>query len=514
MADGRSAILAAAFLLLLSGSAAAQTSLPQARITAKIDEAQVVPMKGNVHPMARPQNDQGVAAPAMPLNHITMMLRPTVAQQADLDALLAAQQNPTSPQFHQWLTPQQYGDRFGVAPADLAKVTAWLVSQGFAIVDTPASRNAIIFSGTAGQVAVAFHTEIHNYAANGRKFFANSAEPSVPAAIAGLVAGFHGLNNVRLKPRAVPSKPANSVKSQYTSSVSGFNYISPGDFATIYDLNPLYSSSPAINGAGEKIAIVGQSNIVLADIAKFRQLSGLPANVPNVTFTGTTDPGIQDGDVQESSLDIEWSGAVARGATINFVYGDPINGGGIFDALQHAISQGNSFAQVISISYGACEAMDSASDIDFLVALAQQANAQGMTITSSSGDGGATDCDASLATPNYPAQLGLNVDFPGSMPYITAVGGTEFDEGNGAYWKPANGTDVVSSALSYIPEKVWNDTNSQNGLNATGGGASSIFGKPSWQTGTGVPSDGARDVPDVSIDASDGHDPYLVCTQI
>ncbi|MGH9678863.1 MAG: S53 family peptidase, partial [Candidatus Acidiferrales bacterium] len=365
---------------------------PQARITAKIDEAQVVQIKGNVHPLVRAQNDQGVANPGLKLDRITMMFRPTAAQQADLDSLLAAQQNPTSPLFHHWVTPQQYGDRFGIAPADLAKVTAWLVSQGFAIVDTPESRNAIIFSGTAGQVAAAFHTEIHNYAANGRKFFANSAEPSVPASIAGLVAGFHGLNNVRLKPRAVPSKPASKVSPEFTSGKPGNNYISPQDFATIYDLNPLYSASPPIDGTGQKIAVVGQSLVRLSDIANFRQAAGLAPNIPQVLLVPQSlDPGIVDGDAQESSLDIEWAGAVARNATIIFVY----SGNGVFDSIQYAVAQ--NIAPVISISYGTCEAEASAAEVEFLVALAQQANAQGITIVSSIGDGGATDCDASLS---------------------------------------------------------------------------------------------------------------------
>jgi subtilase family serine protease len=419
--------------------------------------------------------------------------------------LLAAQQNPTSTSFHQWLTPEQYGDRFGVAQSDVDKVSAWLQSKGFDVVETPASRNQIVFSGTAGQVEAAFHSEIHQYASAGQKFYANATDVSLPIAFAGIVAGVRGLNNFRMKPRALRNKESNSlVQPNFTSSISGSNYISPGDFATIYDLNPLYSAGTAINGANQSIVIAGQSDIVLADIANFRTASGLAANVPQKVLVTTTNPGVIVGDVQESSLDVEWAGAVARNANIIFVYSN----NGAFDSVAYAIS--HNLAPVISISYGGCEPMFSASDVNSLVLMAQQANAQGITIVAASGDGGATDCDGDLS--NYPAVLGLNLDVPASIPYVTAVGGTEFNEGNGTYWQPRSGTDIVSSALLYIPEMAWNDSSPTNGLAAGGGGASSLFGKPSWQTGS--PADSARDIPDISLPASSVHDPYLVCTQI
>ena len=506
----RLAPLAFALVLATPILAAAQGSAVQPRITSQIDESKMNVVAGNLHPLARPQNDQGKADPSFKLERITMMFRPTAAQKADLEALLAAQQNPTSPSFHQWLTPAQYADRFGITPGDLAQISAWLQAKGFAVVETPPSRTWIVFGGTAAQVESAFHTEIHNYAINGKAFFANSAEPSAPAALAGMVLGFRGLNNYPAKPRAI--KKGSSVQPDFTSSISGSHFLAPGDFATIYDVKPLYNRIPAIDGTGQTIVIVGQSNIVLADIADFRTASGLPAKAPTLTLVpGSSDPGVLNstGDEQESSIDIEWSGAVAPNATIQFVYANPNTTNGVFDSLQYAI--GSNLAPVISISYGSCEATNSTSFMDSIVAMAQQANSQGITIVSAVGDGGATDCDADLS--NYPASLGLNVDFPGSMPYVTGVGGTEFNEGNGTYWQPANGTDVINSALSYIPEMVWNDTSSANGLSAGGGGASSIFGKPGWQTGTGVPADGARDVPDIAMNASPGHDGYLTCLQ-
>lgn len=505
-------LLPVLLLLLLPQRAGAQTSPANGRaprINARIDESSMVTLRGNTHPLARSENDQGKVAPEFKLDRITMMFSPSAAQQADLVALLAAQQNPTSPSFHQWLTPAQYADRFGIAQSDLNQITAWLQAQGFSVVETPASRSWIVFSGTAAQVESALHTEIHNYAANGKTFFANSTEPSVPATLANITLGFRGLSDYPLEPRAI-RKIEGADQPNFTSSISGNHFVAPDDFATIYDLKPLYAEAPAIDGTGQKIAIVGQSNVVLADIAAFRTASGLSPNPPTLYLVpGSSDPGVlsSTGDEQESSIDIEWSGAVARNATIVFVYAN-VNSGGVFDSLEYAIEE--DLAPIISMSYGSCEPLNSQADINSVVAMAQQANALGITVVSSSGDGGATDCDGFLG--NYPAQLGLNVDVPASLPYVTGVGGSEFNEGNGTYWNTTNNANN-GSALSYIPEMAWDDSSPANGLAAGGGGASTVFGKPAWQTGTGVPADGVRDVPDISLNASPAHDPYLVCLQ-
>lgn len=506
---GSQALWAGVLAVVLPGLAAAQTIAVQPRIAAaQIDDSKLTVLRGNTHPLARAQYDQGKADPSLKLERITMMFQPTAAQQADLDALLAAQQNPTSASFHKWLTPAQYGDRFGIAQADLDKAAAWLQAHGFVVVETPPSRNLVVFNGTAAQVESAFHTEIHNYATGDRKFYANSAEPSIPSALAGVVSGFRGLNNYPLKPRSIKKSPLSGTpQPNFTSSISGNHFVAPGDFAIIYDLNPLYSAGTAIDGTGQDIVVAGQSNIVLADVAAFRTAAGLPAKAPTIILATSSDPGVLNstGDEQESSLDIEWAGAVAKNATILFVY----SANGTFDAVQYAIT--HDLAPVISISYGDCEATFPTSYVNSLVALAQQANALGITLVSSTGDGGATDCDGGLG--NYPATLGLNVDIPASLPYVTGVGGTEFNEGNGTYWQPKGSTDIVTSALSYIPEKTWNDSSSANELLSGGGGASSIFGKPSWQAGSGVPADGVRDVPDISLNASTNNDPYLICAQ-
>lgn len=504
------------------------------RVLQAADDSQVTVMKGNVHPLARAQYEQGKVDPSMPMKRITIAFRLSASQQTDLDQLLAAQQDRGSPDYHRWLTPQEFGRRFGLSQGDLDKVVSWLKSQGFTIDEVPPSRNSVAFSGTAQQVQAAFRTELRRYTVNGEAHYANAAEPSIPAAFSDVVLAVRGLDDFR--PKARPLRKTSAVlRPNFTSGQTGNHFISPGDFATIYDLNALYNQNPPIDGTGQKIAIMGQSDFQLSDVQTFRSLSksarfpnGLPANDPQPCSTtpcqgllvpGSTDPGMVAGDVDEASLDVEWAGAVAPNATIIFVNSKK----GAFDSLQYAITAGPAVtAPVISISYGSCEQNFASSDVTFFSGLAQQANAQGQTIIAPTGDSGAADCDSGTgANPIFVSTQGLAVDFPGSLPNVTSVGGTEFNEGSGVYWLGGIGVEVVPSALSYIPEIAWNDPPSApgctgplcTGLSATGGGASTLFSKPTWQTGTGVPNDGARDVPDIAIGASPSHDGYLVCSE-
>jgi len=274
---------------------------------------------------------------------------------------------------------------------------------------------------------------------------------------------------------------------------NGAHYLAPDDFAAIYDLSPLFSAG--FNGAGQKLVIVGQTDIALSDISSFRTQFGLPASAPKLVLFGA-DPGIQAGDEIEADLDIEWAGAVARNATIIYVYSQ-----NVFSSLQYAVDQ--NLAPVISMSYGECETAASAS----LRTIAQQANAQGITWLNASGDSGAAGCDwdASIAT------HGPAVASPADIPEVTAVGGTEFNETGNTGWNLQNGL-FWGSAAGYLPEKAWNDSANGLGLAASGGGASTVFNKPWWQNGPGVPADGARDVPDVSLSASASHDGYFIYT--
>ncbi|MBZ5569417.1 MAG: hypothetical protein LAN64_16400 [Acidobacteriia bacterium] len=496
-----------ASILLFAGllpAAAAQNRIVQA-----LEAGEMEPVRGNVHPLARAEFDEGAAAGSMMLYRMALTFRPSAAQQADLDALLAEQQNPLSPYYHQWLTPEQYADRFGLGQNDIAQVGAWLQSQGFTVDETARSRTYVAFSGTVAQAESAFGTAIHSFTVGGEPHYANVSDPVLPSPLAQIVLAIHGLNDFRPKPRGGAGRT--SPRPRFTSSISGSHFLAPDDFATIYDLGPLYNSG--IDGTGQKLAVIGQTDLILSDIATFRSVSGLSANVPTVVLVpGSADPGVVSGDIVEANLDVQWAGAVARNATI--VYVNSKNGA--FDSLSYAISQ--NVAPVISISYGDCEPHFGASDIATLVSWGQQANAQGQTIVGPSGDSGAADCDFPLTATSVvtSATHGLAVDIPAALPYVTGAGGTTFNEGTLTFWSATNNARN-GSALSYIPETAWNDTSFEiaNGgsLAATGGGVSTLFNKPTWQSATGVPNDGQRDVPDISFTGSFDHDGYLVCSQ-
>ena len=476
-------------LLTLSLAAFAPASLTQIQMLS--------PVPGHLHPLAQRQFDQGRLDPLLQLHRITMLFKRTEAQEASLNALLQEQQDPFSPDYHRWISPEEFGDRFGLTVSDLDRIVSWLRTQGFTINETARSRSWIAFSGTVNQVESVFHTELHQYLVKGVRHYAAAREPSVPAALGNVVLGFRALDDFRLKPRLKARKV------NFTSALTGNHFLTPDDLSTIYDIRSLHSSG--IDGTGQKIAVVGQTDIITSDIVTFRSVAGLPANEPTVIFVPASgDPGIDSNEIVEADLDLEWSGAAAPNAQIIYVN----SGNGVFDSLQYTVDQ--NLAPVVSISYGDCERNFSRVEINFLTALGQQANAQGMTIVAASGDAGATDCDGTLADPQL-ATLGLAVDAPASLPFVTAAGGSTFyDIGN--YWSNANNQNN-GSALSYIPEVAWDDTLvfRETRLSAGGGGRSIYFSKPTWQAGRGVVNDGTRDIPDVSLSAST-HNPYLICT--
>ncbi len=490
----------AAVLTLLT--AAAGISLTQGRVVRRIvgpvQERSLSVVRGNLHPLARPELDRGPVDSRMPIRRVAMVFTRTADQEAALNTLLEQQQDPSSPNYHAWLTPEEFADRFGLDPADLDTVVTWLQSQGLTIDEIARSRSWVIFSGTAGQMNTALHTRLHAYAVNGQMHYAAAIEPSVPSAIGSIVSGFGSLHDFRMKPRV------KSLKTHFTSNITGNHFLVPNDVSTIYDIGTLYNNG--INGTGQKIAVMGQTNIVLSDITTFQSNSGLPSNPPTVILVpGSGNPGISSNDLPEADLDLEWSSAIAPNATILYVN----SGNGAFDSLQYAVDR--NLAPVISISYGDCEPNFATSDLNFLAALGKQANAQGMTIVAPAGDAGAADCDGDVSG-RMVAQLGLAVDVPASLPYATGVGGTTLFDVKGNYWSTSN-NGQNGSALSYIPEVPWNDTLifAAQGLVAGGGGRSSFFAKPSWQIGPGVAKDGSRDVPDISLPAS-YYDGYLICS--
>jgi subtilase family serine protease len=492
-------------------------SLPQSRvrnrIATAIERTSSAKIRGHIHPLAQARYDRGKVGGLFAMSRVTMMFKLTDAQQAELNVLLQEQHDPSSPNYHRWLTPVEYADRFGLSTADLDRAVSWLEGQGFTIDEIAPSRNWIAFSGFAHQMESAFKTQIHEYAVNGETHYASANEPSLPRALSGVVLGFRSLHDFKPKPRG-------RIRPKFTSSLTGNHFLAPDDFATIYDLQALYNNG--INGTGQKIAVMGQTDIQLQDIRTFRQVSGLPASDPQVVLVaGSKDPGVISSELGEADLDIEWAGAIARNASVVYVNSN----NGVLDSLQYAIAQ--NLAPVISISYGDCEPNQSSSDITTITALAQQANAQGITIVAPSGDGGAADCDSDVSGRFY-ARLGANVDWPGSLPYVTSVGGTQLSEvgevwstdqifgtffrkAQSSYWGATN-NGSNGSALSYIPEVAWNTTLIDGQLSATGGGVSALYGKPSWQVANGVPNDNMRDVPDLALSASSDHDGYLICT--
>ncbi len=493
-------ILLSAFFSIVSQSSAQ----PADRIRAAIDEIRTVSLHGNRHPLARMEYDLGPAAPETRLERMILVLQSDAAQQQELAELLDAQHDPRSPVYHQWLTPESFAERFGASPNDIGRIVSWLGAQGFSIDELPAGGRTIVFSGSAGQVQEAFHTAIHRYRVHGEMHLANAGDPRIPEALAGVVAGVATLHDFRRQPMHTRLQAA----PQYSAGGS-YYYLAPGDFAAIYDVASLYANG--INGAGQTIAIVARCNIPMSDVQTFRQTFGLPANNPTIVVNGS-DPGIISADeLAEADLDVQWSGAVAPQATIDFVVSASTQSSdGVDLSAQYIVS--HNLAAVMSTSFGCCEAYMGSAYNTFYNNLWQQAAAQGITALISSGDSGAAGCDGGSESQ---ATGGLAVNGLCSSPYSVCVGGTEFNEGSnpGQYWSAGNASNG-SSALGYIPETVWNESGSNGGygLWASGGGASAYYSKPAWQSAPGVPADGRRDVPDVSLTAS-LHDGYLMFYQ-
>ncbi|MGC1371294.1 MAG: S53 family peptidase, partial [Candidatus Sulfotelmatobacter sp.] len=461
------------------------------RVTGPIDSSRMIVLPGNLHSFARAEYDQGPVEATLPFSSVRLVMAPSPSQQAALDQLLAEQQDRTSPNYHKWLTPAQYADRFGLSQNDTNKINLWLVSQGFAVIRVAHARNEILFSGTAAQIQSAFNTEIHRYSVNGEQRIANATPVSIPSALSGVVTGVRGITSVHFKPMYVRASPG--IHPHYTTTLQGETdyFMGPGDIATLYDLDNLYNATPTpIDGTGQQLAIVGQTDIYLADINDFRSGFGLatipsscttdssgivdaPCNTTNFEYIlAGTDYGVSPfGDLIESDLDLEWSGATARNAQIVFVNA-PISSdgtsGGVFDALQYAIDNG--VAPVISMSYGLCESeSEPGGGISSMETLLQQANTEGITVMNSSGDTGSFACDneppnptnASTVNPPYdPAIYGIQVNYPASSPEVTGVGGTSIPSGDftSTYWGATNGTDGGSAFMTLVgQEAAWND---------------------------------------------------------
>jgi uncharacterized membrane protein len=548
-------------------SSAAQDSVTTSvqsasRIVGKIDESQLITLHGTMHPLANAKNDRGAAPASMPLDRMHLILNRSASQEAALRQLMSDMHTPGTASYHKWLTPDQFGKQFGPSDQDIATVETWLTNHGFNVIKVNPGKQTIEFSGNVAQLSSTFHTQIHKYEVDGETRYANAADPQIPAALAPVVGGFVSLNNFRprssvrvLGKASYNPKTDKAIPSWTYGTSSGVDYVlAPGDFAVQYHMNPLYTAGT--NGTGQSIAIIDYSNINVDLVNQFRSLFGLPVNPPQVIVDGN-DPGIIDGASVESYLDVEWAGAAAPQATINLVVAaDTALESGGFLAAERAI-YGN-VAPILSSSidlYG-CEQAAGAANA-FINSLWEQGAAQGITILEAAGDSGSAGCDADSQP--Y-AVNGLGVNNWASTPYNIAVGGTDFyysdyNAGTTAlnsqiagYWSQSPTQLPAVSLKQPIPEQPWND--SQFGLDAlsiyslTGettigagsGGASNCatgtgtasnggwatctagYPKPSWQVAAqsiGVPDDKVRDLPDLSLFASDGsnYSYYPICAE-
>jgi pseudomonalisin len=495
------------FLLILCVAPAAN-----ARGRRTIDDNDRVTLHRNVHKKARGEFDVGATDPSLRMERMVLALRPSDQQQAALAQLVAEQQDPESANYHRWLSPEEFGTRFGPSSEDLATVTEWLTSQGFTIDEVAKGRTWINFSGRVDRVERAFRTRMRNFRVNGTTRSANALDPSIPRGLSGLVAGVSTLHNFPRKPMHSSLRREDAAADPAYTSSGGSHSLAPGDFAAIYNLNPLYAAGT--DGTGQTIAIVGRTHPPASNWSYFRSSFGLSANPPQVVVNGA-DPGDLGSDEDgEADLDVEWSGAVAKNASIQFVVSrSTFSTDGVDLSAQYIVN--HNLAPVMSVSFGQCESEMGTSENAFFNNLWAQAAAQGISVFVSSGDSGAAGCD----NPSSGSGTGRGVNGLASTPYNVAVGGTEFYEGTGSYWNASNGVAGVS-ALGYIPETTWNesglataycpsDTAPCSELWSTGGGASAIYAKPSWQQGGGVPNDARRDVPDVSL-SSALHDGYRV----
>ncbi|HEX4030851.1 MAG TPA: Ig-like domain repeat protein, partial [Terracidiphilus sp.] len=486
------------------------------QITRQVDLGQLRTLPSQ-HPLwASAANDLGAVSGNQSLPAMTIVLARSAGQEQALDQLLAEQENPASPAYHQWLTPEEFGQRFGLSDQDLTAVTGWLQSQGLRVSWVSPSRMFVGFTGTAADVGRAFGTEVHSYRVNGRQLTSVNSDPTIPQALAPAIRSVRGLYSVEDRPLNHLSTPQLTVG----AGTSTLHFIAPADFNSIYDV------PASLTGAGETIGIAAESRTDMADFSYFRQQTGASFNDPTEvvpTAFGGADPGPAysspptDGgsaDLQtEATLDVQRAGSVAPGANLLVVAASTASGGVAADA-QYLVQTSPAPAQVMNISFGDCESSAGPSGVAYWDALFQQAAAEGISVFVSSGDSGVAGCDTAFATPPSSPQAS-SPNAICSSSYATCVGGTEFNDADdpASYWNSANSTGLLS-VLGYIPEGGWNEPDPSGTMQvAASGGGVSAYNTPApvWQTGTGVPAARAgRYTPDVSFSSS-CHDGYFGC---
>jgi|SRR5580658_6263391 subtilase family serine protease len=542
-----SLFLAASSVMVFAEPTAAVGSLiAEPRIVNAIDETNLIEVHGSAHPLARAEYDRGPVPENLPMQHMLLQLQRGPQEERALQSLLEQLQNPHSANYHHWLNADDFGHRFGPAQPDIEMVMAWLQSHGLQVNVVYPSGMVMDISGTAGQIRDVFHTEIHNYNLKGETHIANASNVKIPAALAPVVLGVTSLNDFRPHAMVHKAKPAFDFNVCFTSTdCDEFYDITPADFATIYNINPLRSSSNPITGKGQTITTIEDSDIQEGDWQRFRAVFGLSSYSGKFTqvhpkppsgSNNCTDPG-RNGDEVEAALDTEWSGAVAPDADIQLAScATAVTGFGTDIAALNLLNS-TTPPPILSVSYGDCEAYLGPAGNALYNSLWEQAATEGVSVYVAAGDWGAVVCDAGEPY----SVTGVDVSGFASTPYNVAVGGTDtsdfVDGTTSTYWSSANGKDDAS-VLSYIPETTWNNScagsvlyqhsgyssgttycNSAAGasfydVTAGSGGPSFVYSKPSWQSGVyGIQNDGQRDLPDVSLFASNAFwfTGYLLC---
>ena len=491
------------------------------RIAAGASLTPQLQLTGHIPVWATPAHQTATSIDLSQPIHISLILRRDPAAEAALDHLLADQQNPSSSLYHQWLTPEQMGALFGPTQADLDAITSWATSQGLTVASVQPNRVLIELTGTIASVAGAFHTAFAYFDtgnAGEKPRFSATVEPSIPAAFSAVIQSIHGLTETHLRPmsRSSPQTlPTNGPSPEYTQS-STQHYILPNDFAVIYDIASVYSGGnkgATIGSTPQHIAIIGESRVVAADISNYASLAGLTSYNLNTILAGP-DPGTSStGAAGEATLDVSRVIGTAPDAQVDLVISaNSNNSDGVDTAISYNINTLRD--PIMTISFGSCEAEDGQSTDNFYNNEFQTAVAGGMSIFISAGDAGAAGCDANFSA--APASQVLSINALCASPYVTCVGGTEFNDtaNPSLYWSSSNSAGN-ESALSYIPEGAWNEPNNYSKgsgywLAAGGGGTSVYISRPSWQTGSAFPSGSYRLTPDVSFSSSD-HNGYLGC---
>ena len=487
--------VALAFMPQLMFAAVNTTAHPVVRVVQKVDNSKRTILYGHTPKTLQSAVNIGRVDPTTIAEHLILLLKSSPEQEREARRVIDEQQDKRTINFHQWMTPDEFGTAFGVHDSDIESVKAWLSSEGFTVENVNKSKRAIHFTGTIGQIEQAFQTEMHYFVMpNGETHASNDRDISVPEALSSVIAGMPTLNDFFRKPHKVDGGRFSRMKHgpKYTSS-STTHYVGPADFATIYNTAPLLAQG--INGTGVTIGVVGRSDILMSDVQTYRQLFNLPVNDPIFIHAGQ-DNGIEPGDDGESDLDVEISGGIAPGATVKFVIGTPtFLVDGITNSIEYIVE--NNVSDILSLSYGSCEEIEGAGGNSFNSQIFEQAAAQGISVFVAAGDGGPAGCDLQ-GSQTYEVE-GYAVGAEASTPYSVSVGGTEFyADGTSptTYWSGTNNSTYLSSALSYIPEYPWNESrvaspvpSGDSGLSdlwSGSGGISAYYLQPSWQRGPGI----------------------------